>query len=497
MKILLVDPPGRNKGLNSGLAYLSAFLEGSHDLKVLDLNNIQMGSCGDPNPEMPLNELEERISEALEEFSPELFGVSVKTNTADLAFRILKSVRAQYPKLLTVAGGPHITLDGSHFLVDSNVDFGVLREGEYTFKELCCALENNEKIGEIKGLLYRKNGTLVQAPERDPIENLDAIPFPHYENFTSVISNDGVVEEYPLLTSRGCPFRCSYCSMPGIMGRVWRAHLPQRVIAELKNAQQKYRSTSFAIVDDNFTLDTKRAGNICDLLIEEKLNLPWTIQNGIRADRINKDLSEKMKSAGCRYVWVGVETADEKVFNSINKGVKLSQIEEGIANLKHAHIRVGGFFIIGLPESTRESDLKSVDFVKKHGIDGWWFNFVPYPHTDAWDWVKNHGKKLRPSEGAFQFGTNNMEPVFETDEYPKDIRMKTYDDIHVKVGYFDRLADPSMQQRERWSLTFHKIRPYGFKIILSYFFFVFRFNLKLAAKTLGRYARKFLPFLST
>ncbi len=483
MKILLVDPPGKNKGLNSGLGYLSALLQEFHDLRILDLNNVQMGSCGDPNPEMPWGELEKKISEALDEFNPELFGISVKTNTADLASRIFNSVQSQKPKLMTVAGGPHITLDGFYFLRENNIDFGIHREGEYSFCELCSAIENNKKIEDIKGLFYRKNNSLLQTPERDPINELDNIPFPLYENFTSVISNNGIVDEYPILTSRGCPFRCSYCSMPVIMGRVWRSHSPQRVIAELKHAQQKYRSTSFSVVDDNFSLNTERAKQICDILIEKKMNLPWTIQNGIRADRIDKDLAEKMKYAGCRYVWIGVETADEQVFKSINKGAALSQIEKGIANLKHAGIRVGSFFILGLPKSTRKSDLKSVDFVRKHGIDGWWFNFVPYPHTSAWDWVETHGKRLRTSEGAFQFGANDRGPVFETEEYPKDIRKKTYDDIHIKLGYFDRLVDPSTRQIEKWTRVMKIVRPHGLGAVLSLFIFVVKYNLRLGIKT--------------
>jgi radical SAM superfamily enzyme YgiQ (UPF0313 family) len=492
MKILLVDPPGKNKGLNSGLGYLSAFLEKPHELVVLDLNNIKMGSCGDPNPEMPWVEVEREIHDALEEFRPDLFGVSVKTNTADLASRILKSSRSRYPNLLTAVGGPHISLDGSRFLRENHVDFGIQKEGEYSFKKLCDVLEERGSAAEMRNLLYWKDNSLFQTDQKDTIKDLDALPFPRFDNFTSVRSNKGIIAEYPLLTSRGCPFQCSYCSMPEIMGRTWRFHSPQRVIDELKHAKQKYRSQRFAVVDDNFTLDTKRAERICELFCEEKLNLPWTIQNGIRADRINESLAEKMKASKCQYVWVGIETADEDVFISINKGVELSQLEDGIEKLKQAGIRVGGFFITGLPESTRESDLKSMDFVKRHGIDGWWFNFVPYPHTKAWDWVEMHGKRLRSSEGTYQFGMNALEPVFETEGYPKDMRIKTYEEIHIKLGYFDRLSDPSLRQWKRWRLAFSKVRHHGSQMMLLFLLFVLKFNIRLAVKSLGGTARKFL-----
>jgi len=231
-------------------------------------------------------------------------------------------------------------------------------------------------------------------------------------------------------------------------------------------------------------LNSKRAKDICDLLISEKINLPWNSQNGIRADRISEDLAKKMKRSGCQYVWIGIESADEKVLKSVNKAEKLDSIEKGIEHLKKAGIRVGGFFIVGLPYSTRETDLKSIDFVKEHRIDGWWFNFVPYLHTQAWNWVLTHGKVFRSSNGALQFGTHDIEPVFETEEYPRESRMKTYNEIHIKLKYFDRLVDPSLKQWDKWRSVFKMVRPYGFGTILSFLIFIAKYNAKLVIKTL-------------
>lgn len=486
MRILLVDPPGKNKGLNTGLGYLAATLKRSHKIKVLDLNNIEMGLCGDPNPEMTINELESRITGAVDEFTPQLFGVSVKTFTAETSKYIFKFIKDKEPEILTIAGGPHITLDGSNFIRENKIDFGIQGEGEYTLLKLCDTMDGSGLTENIEGLFYWNHGQLTHNPKSTTIKDLDAIPLPCYDNFTSVISHGGILKEYPILTSRGCPYRCSYCSMPKIMGGKWRSHSPDRVIYELRNAKNKYHSTSFTVVDDNFTLNLTRVEKICDQLISSNLNIPWNSQNGIRADRISDHLALKMKRSGCRYVWIGIENADEKVFKTIDKGEELQNIKTGIKHLKAAGIRVGGFFIVGLPYSTKEADLKSVDFVKGLGIDGWWFNFVPYPYTEAWNWVQTHGKILRSSNGALLYGTNSIEPVFETEEYSKESRIQAYNEIHIKLKYFDRLADPSLKQWDKWRRVFTVAKPYGHRTILWLLIFILKYNARLVMEKIKR-----------
>lgn len=479
MKILLIDPPGKNKGLNTGLGYLSATMKGEHEIKVLDLNNIKMGFCGDPNPELPAQEMERRIVETLYEFSPGLLGISVKTFTSDISKQIFKLVKTVRPDILTIAGGPHITLDGFNFIRESKINFGIQGEGEFTTPELCYALESGGSIENIEGLIYWKDDQLHHNQRNDLIKDIDAIPFPCYDTFTSVIDNGGMIKEYPILTSRGCPYKCSYCSMPKIMGGRWRYRAPEGVVEELKRAKQKYHNTNFAVVDDNFTLNLKRVEDICDLLISENMDLPWNNQNGIRADRISEGMAMKMKRAGCQYVWIGIESADEKVFNEITKGEKLEDVKAGIRHLKKAGIRVGGFFIVGLPYSTRATDLKAVDFAKQQGIDGFWFNFVPYPYTRASEWVQAHGKALRPSDGALQFGSISIEPVFETEEYSREDRIRAYKEIHIKMNYFDRLADPSLNQFDKWHRVFKTVIPYGLGATAALIFFILKYNARL------------------
>ena len=486
MKILLVDPPGNNKGLNTGLGYLSAMLKTHHEVLVLDLNNIEPGSCGDPNPEMPLQEVEERVSSTVKRFEPDLFGVSVKTFTSRISKIIFKSAKKQKKDLITLAGGAHITLDGYSYMKEIGIDFGVKGEGDYTTLELCDTLEKQGNVNTLAGLLYWENNNLLQNPRNEGITDLDQLPFPDYSNFTSVMDNGDTLNEYPILTSRGCVFQCSYCSMPEIMGKVWRSQSPERVLNELLHAKEIYNIKRFTVIDDNFTLNIKRAEDICDQLISNNIDLPWSSQNGIRADRISETLATKMGRSGCEYVWIGVESADEKVFEWINKGETLEDIVRGIRYLKEAGIRVGGFFITGLPLSSRKSDLKAVEFVKNLKIDAWWFQFIPYPYTKAWDWVKENGRILRPIEGAIQYGGAKIDPVFETDNYSREDRIKTYNEIHIRMHYFDRLSEASGKSFFRWFSVLKKIMPYGPGIVSSFIIFLIKNYLRILKSGLTR-----------
>jgi anaerobic magnesium-protoporphyrin IX monomethyl ester cyclase len=484
VRILLIDPPGKNRGLNSGLGYLSAALESSHEVRVLDLNNIEIGRCGDPNPEISIQEIETRVAHALTGHEPGIVGVSVKTFTALIGESIVRFVKNLRPQILCVAGGPHITLDGARFVRESGADFGFQGEGEFGFPALCNALEGNGVAEEVEGLFYQRNGEVRQNKPGIPVEKLDSLMFPNYRYFSSVVANGGRIPEYPLLTSRGCPYNCSYCSMPEIMGRKWRPRDPINVIEELRQAKSKYRSTSFTVVDDNMTLGTRRVEQICDLLISEQLNLPWNSQNGIRADRVTQELARKMKQSGCRHVWVGIESADDEVFAQIDKGESLQDIRVGIRNLREAGIRVGGFFIVGLPGSTRERDLKMTSFVRDLGIDCFVFGFVPYPKTRANDWVRQYGMMLRPSSGALQFGAGDFQPVFETVDYSKAERIKTFNEINVKLHCFANLADSSLPQGKRWRRVYRIVRPYGAKAVGALLFFIVRHNAALSRMSL-------------
>jgi radical SAM superfamily enzyme YgiQ (UPF0313 family) len=421
MKICIVDPKGVHFGLNTGIGYVAAYLKkynALYDIKVFDFNNNS----------------EDKDSRIQEIASYDLIGFSMKSFTKDYALEIARKVKRN--NNILIAGGPHITLDGVNFFKDHELfDFGVVGEGEIATSQLLHALASDKSYDGIKGLIYRKEGELVFTGNADRVINLDAIPYPDYSVFDSVA--DGVINNYPLVTSRGCPYLCTYCCVKVVMGRTWVPRAVETVIDELKKAKAQYRISNFNIQDDNFSLDMKRAKTFCDSLAHENLKLKWSCPNGIRADKVDDELMGKMRNAGCFSVALGIESGVEEEFKTIKKGEELSDIVRAAEMARRNQISVLGNFIIGLPGSHLNSIRESVKFAKKLRLESCIFNlFVPFPGTEVWDWVKNNGRMMMDWKDGFTQG-KNPKVVFETDNFTKEQRLQAYYEANIRCkNYF-------------------------------------------------------------
>ncbi len=408
MKITLIDPQGFSDGLNTGLGYLSAVLDRTgYNVSVIDMNN-KAGNT------------QKRISGIR---NSDMIGISIKSYTLENSLSLLKTIKATKTKATLIAGGPHVSLDSQNFLRNNKFDIAVVGEGEKTFLELV----KKSSLGRIRGIAFRKGDEIIVNEKREWIKDLNKLPFPKYDNFDSV-QDKGRIEYYPLVTSRGCPYNCSYCSVGNLIGKRWRARKPRNIINELLNARKKYKSMEFKVLDDNFTMDIKRAKELCQMLINEKLNFSWSCPNGIRADRLDMELLQLMKDSGCHTIALGIESGCKPVFNKIAKGEKLEHIKSAVSMANRAGIKVDGFFIIGLPSSTYIRDKQSIAFAKKLGLDSASFGLlVPYPGTPVWKWTKKNRdvKILRNWKGGFHIGFL-PKPVFETGKYRQGERLKMY-----------------------------------------------------------------------
>ncbi len=252
-----------------------------------------------------------------------------------------------------------------------------------------------------------------------PVESADT------EDFTGIVYNIEVEEDHTY-TANG--FLVNNCNVPTVIGRKFRTRSGENIMNELRYAQEKYGCTEFKVLDDNFTLLMDRAKDICRFFIDEGLDMKWTCPNGIRADRLDDELCELMVKAGCYSVSIGVESGDPEVFRKINKGEKLEDVEHGIAIAKKAGLKVHGFFILGLVGSTYETDKRSMEFVKKVGLESAsWGILVPYPGTEVWNQVRAdpNVRMLRDWKEGFHIGAR-PKPVFDTPEYPADERVKAF-----------------------------------------------------------------------
>jgi radical SAM superfamily enzyme YgiQ (UPF0313 family) len=410
MKIVLIDPKGVWEGLNNGLASIAANIRNDHQVTVLDFVN-RSGSF-------------EKRMEAVKD--ADIVGVSMKSFTLTEGIMVANKARELNKNAKIIAGGPHVIVDGYNLMSENSVfDMAVQGEAEISFKQLA----DGKPPGEIGGLIYRDSGEIRQNPQYGWMTKLDELPFPCYDDFDSV-SVDGRIQKidvWPLVTSRGCPYTCTYCNVPVVIGRKFRTRSGKNILAELRYAKEKYDSSEFKILDDNFTLLMDRAKDICKLFIGEKLGMKWTCPNGIRADRLDEELCRLMKEAGCYSMSIGVESGDPDVFDKIKKGEKLVDVERGIRFAQQAGIQVHGFFIIGLLGSSYEADKRSVEFAKRMGISASWGILVPYPGTEVWEQIKQDktARILRDWKEGFHIGAR-PKPVFDTAEYTAEERVRMY-----------------------------------------------------------------------
>lgn len=414
MKALFIDPPGWQKeSVNLGVALLAGSLKKhGHSCAIIDANSSSVSD----------DDLILRIAS----FSPDVVGISIKTATAREGARLGTVVRKAFPGVTLIVGGPHITLCADEFMNNNpQFDYAIMSEAEEAIVVFANAVDAGKGLGAaIPNLVWRENGKVV-TNKWSPPADLDTLPLPSFESIQG-FSHEGF--RYPIVTSRGCPFKCTYCCVNKLTGSFkWRRATPERVVNELEFVAKEYGIRQFEIWDDNFTLDVKRAKEICRLLIKRRLGLPWYCHNGIRADKIDEELAHLMKSAGCTSIAFGVESGNEEVFDSINKGENLSDIVDAVKTIKKAGINAVGYYLIGIPGDTLEKFIVTVEFQRALPFDHFVYGMlVPYPKTEVWDVVSQRGRFLERITDTQHFSEDLAPVSFEMPEFPKEDMIRAY-----------------------------------------------------------------------
>lgn len=412
-KILFVNPSGWQKeNINLGLSYLSAALKNAgYTTLILDLNSHEMSDLA--------------LLDSAKSFSPTIVGISIKTATANEGGRIANLLAAEIKNAIFIAGGPHLTICADSYLKTFPFfHYGIMGEGEKSIVALVDAIEHKKSIESIDGLVHRKDNLIVINPWSPP-DDLDTLPMPDIDAIDGFNWNGF---RYPLITSRGCPFNCIYCCVNKLTGsRRWRARSVKNVIDELEHRVRTKGINAFEIWDDNFTLDINRAKGICRELIRRKLNLSWYCHNGIRADRIDRELAMLMKRSGCTSIAIGIESGDPEIFNSIKKGEPFSAIINAVNILKKARIKTTGYFIIGLPGDNLDRFIKTVRFQRSLKLNNHVFGMLtPYPKTDVWDMVQARGTMLCDITHTQHFHSDIVPISFEMPEFPRQDMVRAY-----------------------------------------------------------------------
>ena len=421
---IILKPPGRFAGPDlphAGIGYLtSILLKHGIEVSILDL---RLG--GDAS----------KILSVLRAFKPNLVGVTSTSYGYKKAYDIVHIVKSSdevKEGCKVVIGGPHVSALGSRVLDESDAHFAVKGEGEFTLLELSWALQEGRRdFGDIKGLIWRWKGEAVENEDRPFITDLDALPFPAYERFD--------LERYfcyqervlPVVTSRGCPFRCIFCSVRLSMGPKFRPRTPENTVDELEYWLKRGWNT-FEFQDDNFSCHIERARKICDLILTRGLKIKWRLDS-VRADRVTSDLLRRMKEAGCVLIGFGIESGNEEVLKMIHKGTSLQRIRQAVEMADEVGIEKKiGYFIVGHPGETYDKSMDSMRLAQSLPLDEVnFYNLVPYPGTVLFQWVKENGHFLYPEELYLnQISYWQDSPIFETKEFPARERKRAF-----KIGH--------------------------------------------------------------
>ncbi len=395
----------RYSDLPAGLGYIS------HALDKNGIDNIVF--------DMYHNENVDNLLRAIEDYRPDLIGLSLMSFKFLDHYKLIDSIKTRFPSVLIVAGGPHVSMMRESVLAKClSIDYGITLEGDNTIIELC---NNNANPHEIKGLLYRHGDKILYTGDRPFIDDLDKVGFPTYARF-DLKKYDFIT----IITSRGCPFHCIYCPVLYTIGNRWRYRSATSVGDELEYWYQKgYRRFEFG--DDNFTLKQERVFEICDQIEKRKFaGIKIGLGNGIRADRVTKDMLLRMKEVGFSYIAFGVEAGNNKILKNINKGETIDQIETGIKWATEIGFPVNLFFLLGSPGETEEDVRDSVDLALRYPVENVrFYNILPFPQSKLYQWVLENNLFLRDPEQHLNDGSHWVfSPLFETKELPQADRIR-------------------------------------------------------------------------
>lgn len=430
MKVLLIDPRAPSFGLNVALGYLAASLkrDGIH-VCTLDLNNRRDIQTGDD------------IEGIIGTYKPDLIGFSVLYTSLRKVYEYSHLIKKRVNAKI-VLGGPQIAIERERALADCNaVDYVIVGEGEFALSQLCQAVENGAGFENVDGLIYREKDKIKHNSCVLPCKDVDALPFPDYESFG--VSN---IYEYPILTSRGCPYNCNYCFRQ--FGRDWRPRSPGNIIAELDFARSKYDIKKFVIHDDSFNINRRRVVELCELLLKKNYNMKWSCA-GVRADAVNDGLASAMAGAGCESVSVGVETLNEEVFEKINKGESINDIVNAIGIFKRNGIRVIGYFIIGLPGDDYRGVMCTFKKARRMGLDDMsWSVLLPIPRTKMYDDVYSDPltrriNDYRDIDMVWLRELSNMRVAFDHPSFTQAEKLRAYYKITTINGHICPRLDRS------------------------------------------------------
>lgn len=401
---------------------------------------------------------------------PRIIGISVLTLNSGRAYELAEKIKKIDPAATLVLGGIHPTVVAEEALSKEGVDVVVRGEGEETFKEMVRLILDKQDYRNIPGISYRQNGGFIHNPDRPFIENLDVIPpFPYY-------MFEKYMDRYPnfsgIVTSRGCPYRCGFCSSRSISGLRYRYHSVDRVIHEIKTLVRKYKQDSVFLMDDNIAVNKEHFKELCLAIKREGLHKEAFFHGSMRGDNASDEILDVAYEANFKIIYFGLETGSEKLMKIINKDETVGEVVNAIKRADKRGFSVGATIIFGLPTETRKDRYDTIGLVRSLPLQSVRFNtLAPYPGTPFYNSEYPKGKILVKNNWE-NFGVQYM---WESDDIPyvpdADNRLKLiFDTMFANLSYYLSLggikrlftqryaAGNVVKLSDRWYLSFNQLK---------------------------------------
>ena len=418
MNVALINPPAPHIEASSvlgitvpplGLAYLAAVLErGGHSVRIIDAQALGI--------------LLPQIKREIERDQPDIVGVTSTTPTMREALAIVEATKEACPGAITVVGGPHVTFLPAETLRECpQLDVVCVGEGERTMHELTQTIERKASLANVRGIVYRSGDHIVKTPPQPLIDDLDSLPFPArhllpMDRYT-ILGKKSLIGH--IMTSRGCPFNCTFCASSLLFGKRFRGRSPKNVVDEIEQVVSKYNPGSIEFSDDEFTLDRKRAEDICEEIKRRGLGILWACSS--RVDTVSRELLRKMRAAGCFLIYYGVESGSQRILNLVRKGTRIKRVIDAIKWTKEVGIETLASYIIGFPGETKEDIEKTITFAKRLSTDYAQFSLAtPYPGTELYDSAKEKGLLLTEDWSQYTAG----KPIILNNDCSKEDLMR-------------------------------------------------------------------------
>jgi len=436
-KISLINPPWNSKYPQPplGLASLAAILEKEgYSPEIIDANALDLSA----------NTIAQNTIHS------DIVVITAMTPSINIVIGLVKKIRELNADATIVLGGAHPTILPEDTLKKcDDIDIIVKGEGETTILEIADSVEYDRHFSNIRGIFYRLNNTTQDNPPRELITDLESLPFLAYhllplKKYKFHPPHGRKRPHMAMLTSRGCPYHCTFCSK-SVFGSVLRYQSPKRIVNEIEYLHERFNVKEIAFYDDIFTLKKDRVYEFIRELKERDLDIAWTCE--ARVNLVTPDLLEAMQKSGCYMVSYGIESGNQQILNSLNKNITIHQVEEAIETTHRSGIESVGYFIIGSPGETPATIRETIEFAKKLPLNYAQFAIAtPYPGTEFFEIYRKSGYS-NPNWDDFIYASlsSSNRPVFESTALTRtdlqEFNHQAYKEFYLRLSFIkDRLS---------------------------------------------------------